>query len=135
MEVKVGLWIDHRKCVMVFVKDKNTEKKIITSNAEKHFGRIKGKRSTASFESQMVKADDRQKRHFSGQLNTYFDEVIANIDEAESVLIFGPAEAKGELLKRINKSKITAHIEELENSDQMTDDQIVARVAQHYIKV
>jgi len=134
MKSKVGLWIDHRKCVMVFINNKNTEKKIISSNAEKHHGRINGKRSTRSFESQLVKADDRQERHFTGQLNTYFDEVISYFGDSESILIFGPGEAKGELLKHINMHKINGHIEELENADRMTEAQVVEKVEKYYFK-
>lgn len=132
METKAGLWIDHRKCIMIFINGKHVEKKIITSNAEKHPGRIDGKRSTTSFESQMVKADDRQGRHFTGQLNTYYDEVISYLGDAESILIFGPGEAKGEFLKHINIHKINGHIEELENADRMTEAQIIAKVKDHY---
>jgi len=131
---KVGLWIDHRKCIIVFVYSSNIEKKIITSHAEKHLSRSHGKSSAVPFESQMVKADDRQARHFTGQLNTYYDEVISYLDKAESILIFGPGEAKTELLKRTSKHKLKATIEALENADKMTDDQIIAKVKQHNFK-
>ncbi|MBN1697251.1 MAG: hypothetical protein JW881_07040 [Spirochaetales bacterium] len=133
MKNKVGLWIDHRKCIMVFINGTNVEKKIIESNAEKHSGRIHGKRSTTPFESQMVKAEDRQERHFTGQINKYFDKVISHIGDTESILIFGPGEAKHELLKHINKHKINGHLEEIESADKMTDAQIIAKVKQHNV--
>src|SRR4030043_1966547 len=107
MKFKAGLWIDHRKCVVVLVKDNKIEKKIINSNTEKHLGRIDGKSSTITFEAQKVKADDKQERHFMGHLNSYFDEIISYIHDAEFILIFGPGEAKNEFLKHINKNKIT----------------------------
>ncbi len=34
---------------------------------------------------------------FTGHLNIYYDEVISCIRDAESILIFGPGEAKGQV--------------------------------------
>ena len=135
MKYKAGLWIDHRKCVVVLIKDNKIEKKIINSSAEKHLRRIYGKSSTTSFESQKVKADDKQERHFINLLNTYFDEIIFYIKDAEFILIFGPGEAKGELLKRINKKKINGQIKEVETTDKMTDSQIIGKVKEHLFKL
>ena len=36
MKTGVGLWIDHRKAVIVFVAGKDTEIKVISANIEKH---------------------------------------------------------------------------------------------------
>jgi len=41
-----------------------------------------------------------------GHLANYYDEVIACIGDAETILIFGPGEAKGELKKRMERDKI-----------------------------
>ena len=41
------------------------------------------------------------KRQATAHLNTYYDKVIAYIRDAESILLFGPGEAKGELEKRL----------------------------------
>ena len=49
------------------------------------------------YESQKVPADGRQDRKFADQLNIYYDEVISILRDAESILLFGPGEAKGEL--------------------------------------
>ena len=38
---------------------------------------------------------DHQDRRFTGHLDRYYDEVIAAIHDAQSILIFGPGEAKG----------------------------------------
>ena len=36
MSKKVGLWIDHKKAVIVFVAGKDTEVKLVSSNIENH---------------------------------------------------------------------------------------------------
>jgi hypothetical protein len=52
----------------------------------------------------------------------------------EYILIFGPGEAKGEFLKRINMRKLNVHIKKLENADKMSDAQIITKVKQYYFK-
>jgi hypothetical protein len=69
-----------------------------------------------------------------GHLDIYYDEVISCIRDAESILIFGPGEAKGELAKRIDKNKINGRIIAVEPVDEMTDPQIVAKVRQYFLK-
>jgi hypothetical protein len=107
MGTKVGLWIDHRKAFIVAVTNKGEEIRLIISKVEKQPGRSGGKRSTMSYESQMVPADDSRQKAFTGHLNIYYDAVIGSIRDAESILIFGPGEAKGELKKRQETSRET----------------------------
>jgi hypothetical protein len=104
---------------------------MITSNVEKQLGRFDGIRSTTLYESQLVPADDSQEKNFMGYLNTFYDEVFRVF---VTILIFGPGEAKGELVKRIRKNKINGHILAIEPADKMTDPQIVAKVRQYFLK-
>ena len=57
---------------------------------------------------------------------------IACIRDAESILILGPGEAKGELKKRLEKSKLGGRIAGVETVDKMTDRQIGAKVRQYF---
>jgi hypothetical protein len=79
-----------------------------------------------------VPADDRRQRTFTGHLNVYYDAVIACLDDAESILIFGPGEAKGELKKRLKGSDLGGRIAGVETVDKMTDRQIAAKVRRHF---
>ena len=58
--------------------------------------------------------------------------MLACIGEAESILIFGPGEAKGELKKRLERNNLGGRIAGVETVDKMTDRQIAARVQQHF---
>jgi hypothetical protein len=122
MKKSVGLWIDHRKAVIVFVDGKEEEMKLISSKDEKHH-----RQSGVS-----MPADDIRQRELTGHLNIYYDEVIACIREAESILIFGPGEAKGELKKRLEKDSLGERIVGIEPADKMTDPQIVAQVRERF---
>ena len=58
--------------------------------------------------------------------------VIACIRDAESILIFGPGEAKGELKKRLQRNKLGGCIIAIETIDRMTDRQIAAKVRRYF---
>jgi hypothetical protein len=132
MKTQVGLWIDHRKALIVALTEKGEEIRLIISKIEKQPGRSGGMRSTASYEAQQVPADDSRERKFTGHLNIYYNAVIACIRDAESILIFGPGEAKGELKKRLERNKLGGHIVGIETIDRMTDRQIAAKVRRYF---
>jgi hypothetical protein len=128
MKTIKGLWIDHKKAVIVTVTDKGEEVKEITSHVEKQLGRFEGERSTTPYPAQLVPAADSQQRDFTRHLDRYYDEVISQLRDAELILIFGPGEAKGELAKRIGGSGLSSRIACVETADKMTDRQIAAKV-------
>ena len=132
MKPLVGVWIDHRKAVIVAVSEKGEEIREIESNVEKQPGRFAGVRSTTPYESQHVQADDSRERRFTGHLDGYYDEVIACVREAGAILILGPGEAKGELRKRLEQATPDARIVTVEAADKMTDRQVAARVREHF---
>ncbi len=123
MQTTVGLWIDHKKAVIVFVTGEEKEIKLISSNIE-----------TQHRQSGVLTPDDIRHRELTEHLNIYYDEVVSCIREAESILIFGPGEAKGELKKRLEKGDLGGHIVGIKPADEMTDPQIVAKVKEHFLR-
>ena len=123
---QVGLWIDHRKAVIVIVTNESEEIKKITSNMEKHI-------RFAGDIAQGGAGEDVRDRQFENHLNSYYDQVIAVIRDADSIQIFGPGEAKGELQKRLERQGLKAHILTIETVDKMTDRQISAKVREHLL--
>src|SRR3990170_2335304 len=83
MGTKLGLWIDHRKALVVAVTDKGEETSLIISRVDKQPGRSGGIRSTTPYESQQVPADDSRERKFTGHLSIYYDAVIACVRNLE----------------------------------------------------
>ncbi len=123
MRKTVGLWIDHKKAVIVFVDGRDTELKLISSDIEKHH-----RQSGVA-----TPADDIRQRSLTGHLNIFYDEVVSCIHDAESILILGPGEAKGELKKRLEKNSLGRRILGIKTSDKMTEKQIVALVRGHFL--
>ena len=132
MTTKTGLWIDHRKASILAITEKGEKMKQIVSDVEKQLRRSGDSPLEGNYESSQVPADDRRQRAFTGQLNTYYDEVIAYIRDAESILIFGPGEAKDELKKRLEGNNLGRRIVGIETVDKMTDNQIAAKIRQHF---
>ena len=130
MKNQVGLWIDHREAVIVFVTDEGEETKRIISNIEQDVRFSAGSRSMDGW--QEASPEDMRDRRSENQLNRYYDDVIAQIRDAESVLIMGPGEAKGELEKRLEGKKLRGRIVSIQTVDKMTDRQIAAEVRKHF---
>jgi hypothetical protein len=131
---KVGLWIDHRKAIVVSITENGEEIKEIASDVEKQPRRSGDSPLKGTYESVQVPADDSRQRAFTGNLNIYYDAVIASIGSAKSILIFGPSTAKDELRERLKEKNLDSHIVGIETVDKMTDHQISAKTRQHFVK-
>jgi hypothetical protein len=84
------------------------------------------------YEPLQVPADDSRQRALAGELNSYYDAVIAALRSYDRLLILGPGEAKGELHKRLEKAKLGARVDAIQTEGEMTDPQIAAKVRAHF---
>jgi hypothetical protein len=132
MRTKVGLWIDHRKAIVVAVTDKGEETRLIISKVERQLRRSGDSPLEGAYDGKQAPARNSRQRTLTTHLNIYYDAVIACIRDAEGILIFGPGEAKSELKKRLKKANLSGRIVGMETVDKMTDHQIAAKVRQHF---
>jgi len=132
MKTRVGLWIDHRKAIIMTVTAKGEEMGLVISKVEKQLRRSGDSPLKGPYEPSQVPASDSRQRALTGHLNIYYDAVIASIRDAESILIFGPGDAKGELAKRLKKNNLGGRIVGLETAARMTESQISAKVRKHF---
>jgi len=129
---KAGVWIDHRHAVIVALSDNGEHTTRIASNVDKHLERGGDRPLEGRAEPLSVPADDSRQRALTGELNVYYDAVIAALRNYDRLLIFGPGEAKGELHKRLEKAKQRTRIDAVQSEDKMTDPQIAAKVRAHF---
>jgi hypothetical protein len=127
MKNEIGVWIDHRKAVIVSIIGDLEETQTLESEMEKHV-RFGG-------EAQKDSEEDQRDRKFTMHLNQYYDEVITFIKDANSILIMGPGEAKGELRKRFEKDSHVGKIIDIETVDKLTHQQISAKVRAYFSKM
>ena len=116
------------------VTDKGEEIGLRLSKVEKQLRRSGDSPLKGPYETLQVPADDSRQKTFTGHLNIYYDAVIAAMREAESILIFGPGEAKGELQRRLKRNNLGGRIVAVETVDKMTDRQIAAKVRKYFQK-
>ena len=113
MKVNAGLWIDHLKALVVITFDGGERRLEILSNVKPLPGRTNGRQA-------MVSA--------MGQFNGFYTAVICAIRDAESIVIFGPGEAKDDLNRRLARARLGDKVMSLESADRMTDLQIATKV-------
>ncbi|HSO11006.1 MAG TPA: hypothetical protein VLT51_01430 [Anaerolineales bacterium] len=128
MKKNIGLWIDHREAVIVVISDKGEQTTRIKSDAEKQIRFAGGSRKDGLQTTEAIRG-----KKLDTQLGKYIDDVIAHIRDAEIIQIFGPGEAKDELVKRLEKDGPKQRIVEIETMDKMTDNQIAAKVREHFL--
>jgi hypothetical protein len=122
MDGKVGIWIDHKKAVIVALSGTGDTSQTVHSDVGPH-----------SHHSGAHEGERRHEARHGQRLDHFFDEVIGHLHQPEALLIFGPGEAKLELKERLSRSKaLIASVVGLETTDKLTDAQIVAKVREHY---
>jgi hypothetical protein len=132
MSNQAGLWIDHRKAVVVSITENGEVVKEILSEVESQPRRSGDSPLKGSYEAVQVPADDRQQTVLTEHLNVYYDAVTDCLGEAESFFIFGPGEAKNELIRRLEVKNLGNRVVGVETTDQMSDPQVAAKVRQHF---
>ena len=134
MKKEVGLWVDHRKAVIVTITDEVEVTLEIRSNLEKHVRFSSGTQPKDGSQPRGSKAEDMRDRRFGDFLDSFYDGIISMIRTADSIWIFGPGEAKGELEKRLMHAGLGERIVGVETVDKMTDRQIAAKIRDHYLR-
>jgi hypothetical protein len=128
--VKVGLWIDYRKTIIVSVMEKWEEIKKVVPISERCHQYSIGSTFKGGDSPLHLPVNYIPQRIFEKQINIYYDEVIASICSASSILIFGSNTAKDELKYRLEMNRLGDRIVGFETVDQMTERQISAKISQ-----
>jgi stalled ribosome rescue protein Dom34 len=131
MSRQIGLWIDHKRAVMLTVSEQGENIQKIESGIEKHIHYRGATHPRTPYSAQHQQGDDQLDQQFVEHLNKFYGKVIGLIRGADSVLIFGPGEAKSELNKCIAREKVRVQSIRIETADKMTDRQIAAKIRKH----
>jgi len=124
MNHNVGIWIDHKRAVIVTVSEGRVTSETVESDVDAH-PRYSGQQDGGGEK----KYEERHGQH----LDRYYDEVISRLGQPDGLLILGPGEAKGELKERFSRSKVPSERSiDVEAADKLTDPQIVAKEKEHF---
>lgn len=124
MSRDVGVWIDHKKAVIVSIAAGHVTTTTLESDVGPH-PHYSG--------SQEGGGEKKYEERHNLRLDQYYDEVISQIGQPDALLLFGPGEAKLQLRDRLGRSQaLSKRIVAVESTDKLTDPQIVAKVKEHY---
>mgnify|MGYP006285821889 CR=1 FL=1 len=130
MKNQIGLWIDHKKAVIVRMLDGSME--TVLSGLENVFT-ASGSHGNAGIDAKYYPAEDIHDRHMAKMLEEYYERVARTLKTPDSVYVIGPGEAKIEFTHVLKK--IGAKVEAVETADRMTDKQIAAQVRHHFAQI
>lgn len=119
---RVGIWMDHSAAILMELANDTIVKSNIESeytNQEKEFTFTKNENVLHNKEQQL-------------RLN-YYKKLSDAIRNFQEVLLFGPTDAKKELLNMLKADHLFAEIKiELKQADKMTENQMNAFVKEHF---
>src|SRR6185436_16691247 len=96
MSQDVGVWIDHKKAVIVSIAAGEVTTRTLESDVGSH-PHYSG--------AQEGGGEKKYEERHNQDLARYFDDVIGQLGKPDAVLLFGPGEAKLQLKERLGRSK------------------------------
>lgn len=133
--MNAGVWIDHRKAMIVLLGEGEQSTAVIESSAEKHLERSGDSPLNGPYEARQVPADDKRQRMYTGELDHYYDRVIAALQHADSLLIVGPGEAKIEFRKRLDHQHLGGRVSAVQTTDKLTERQLAAKAWEYFSRL
>lgn len=130
----VGIWLDKEKAHIVWLEEEMEKMETIVSNIEVF--RPKGGSGTRSTKwgPQDVVQDSKYLEREKHQFRVYFKKLSDAIKKANSIALFGPAEAPEKFKKELDKNYpiLANKIKGVERADSMTENQIKKLVRSYF---
>lgn len=133
MKKEIGMWVDHRRAVIVTLENNKETVQIILSNMENNTRFSSGSQSGISMDEKTSSAEDIRDRQNEMHLGKYYAEIAYKIKEADSIMIFGPGDAKVQFTSYLKQEKLGGKVSSVDTTDKMTDRQISAKVHDYFI--
>ena len=124
MNAKLGIWIDHKKAIIVSVaRDHSAVTRLRSSlRPHRHYHGAQDGGGEKKFEA----------RHEQGVAH-FVDAVARHVERGDEVLILGPGETKGALARRIRQIKSLKDVAATTTAaDKLTEAQLVAAIRRRY---
>jgi stalled ribosome rescue protein Dom34 len=125
----IGIWLDKKKALIFKITDVIEVIETIISNVE-NFHPHGGSGTRLKGGPQDVIQDGKYLEREKHQFKAYFKDIVLEIENAEAILIFGPAEAKDKFKKELEDfyKEVDEKVKAVQTADSMTDNQVKAHV-------
>ena len=131
MNTRVGVWIDHKKAVIV-AAGQNTAT-VVQSDVPGHTRHTGGGGYPGGHSSLRGGSERRREERNRNALDEYFDRVIAALGHPDALLILGPGEAKQQLADRLGHTTTRPRpTVAMGPADKLTNPQIIAKVSKYF---
>lgn len=133
MKYNIGIWIDKKKAMIVYLQGTETVVKVVKSGYEAR-ERIAGEsKEFGRFGNQFVNHEHKKELKQKTLRKHYLEEVVKEVKNVQSIVIFGPAETKIELKKTIlAHHDLASTLDEVVTTDSMSRNQAVAWVKTYF---
>jgi hypothetical protein len=130
---QTGIWIDKRAAKIVLIENGKESLSTIKSGIEE-FNPKGGSGTRSKGGPQDVVQDSKYLNREKHQFAIFFENIIAKIEDADAIVIFGPAEAGQKLHTELLQKHPHLHAKTspVEKADIMTDNQLKAWVRDFY---
>ena len=130
----VGVWIDQKEAnIITLVNEEAIKTKTIYSDVETRV-RIEGeKKQFGRFGDQYLVDEKGKKNRIEEYTTRYLNRVINELQSADQIKVFGPAQTKKRLEKMMFEDQnLVQKLKETKVSDNMTDNQKIAYVKNYF---
>ena len=130
---QVGIWIDKREAKIVSLENGKELLKTIMSDIE-DFNPHGGSGTKFKGGPQDVVQDSKYLEREKHQFTKFFKALVPSMEDANDIVIFGPAESGEKLHKELKERQLqlSRKIVSVEKADNMTDNQLKAWVRDFY---
>ncbi|NQV78850.1 MAG: hypothetical protein HQ490_10945 [Lutibacter sp.] len=136
MKKNIGIWIDTKQAVIIKLSNGNHSVKVIESNIETR-ERVAGEtKKYGRFGGQYMTFEKNKLNRKIEQTNQFIKNLFKEIENCESVVLFGPSKMKNIFEKELkNNMQLANKLTGVYNSKLLTENQMVAWVKDFYKEV
>jgi hypothetical protein len=133
MKKNIGIWIDSKQAFVIKLSNDKHTIKTIESNIEFR-ERVEGEsKKYGRFGGQYITYEKNRENKMLLQTNEFIKNLLKEISNCDSFVIFGPSKMKKILKKEINNNMLLApKLLGVYKSEQLTENQMVAWVKDYY---
>ena len=136
MKKQTGIWIDTSKAIIVTLADGKVHMSEIKSEIENRVHHENEGDKGSFMGSRHINNERKFAERKKNQMDDFLKNVIEQIKKDDELFVFGPAAMKLKLKKVIedDKNKLSAKLKSVETADSMTNNQVVAKVKEFFLK-
>jgi stalled ribosome rescue protein Dom34 len=125
----VGIWMDKRQALVLYLINEDEKFNIITSEVAEYNAKG-GSGSKLKGGPQDVVHDSKYLAYEKNQLRSYFAKITEHINHVDQLALFGPAETVEKFRKELKEKykNLSSKVVVLKTADSMTENQVKALI-------